>query len=129
MKSRCECETHEAYDNYGGRDITVCSEWQSFEIFKDWALENGYSDTLTIERNEVNGNYEPSNCRWIPRPDQAKNTRRTVRLTFNGETMILEDAARKYNIKQSTLWMRLYYRGWSIEKSLTEPVGVRNARV
>jgi len=64
------------WDDYGGRGISVCDEWQDFSAFRDWALASGYDPNLTIERKDNDGNYEPSNCCWIPLKDQAKNRRR-----------------------------------------------------
>ena len=74
MMSRCYREKDIHYNAYGRRGITVCAEWKNNpDAFIDWALTHGYSDDLTIERIDVNGNYEPSNCTWIPMSEQYKN--------------------------------------------------------
>lgn len=91
MKKRCYNPECVAYSNYGGRGIKICDEWlNNYTSFHDWALSNGYADNLSIDRIDVNGNYEPSNCRWVdakiqannrrPRKDKAKeiNVRRTI---------------------------------------------------
>jgi hypothetical protein len=69
MKKRCNTATHKSYHRYGGRGITYCKEWKDFETFALWSLENGFTEGigLSIDRINVDGNYEPSNCRWIPR--------------------------------------------------------------
>lgn len=74
MKERCLNASYRDYPHYGGRGITVCSEWAvSFAAFRDWALGSGYAPSLTIERRNVNGNYDPGNCTWITLAQQQKN--------------------------------------------------------
>ena len=85
MKDRCFRKNNPAYKWYGGRGITICKEWiEDFINFYNWAMDNGYNDDLSIDRIDVNGNYEPSNCRWIPLKEQALNTRTTKFLTYKG---------------------------------------------
>lgn len=101
MKQRCNNPNNSGYKNYGGRGIKVCKEWNKpdgLKEFAEWAFSNGYEDGLTLERIDVNGNYEPNNCCWIPLSKQAKNTRRSVKVTYKGEEMIMSDFARLTNI-------------------------------
>lgn len=82
MKSRCFQPTNKDYKNYGGRGITVCNEWKdNFMAFYEWSIANGYSDNLTIDRIDTNGNYEPSNCRWVDIKTQERNRRNNLYIT------------------------------------------------
>jgi hypothetical protein len=122
MRGRCFTPTNKDYSNYGGRGITVCKEWDEFSNFRDWALSNGYADNLTLDRIDVNGNYEPSNCRWVTQKEQMRNVRCNVYATYKGETKLLIEWAEETGIGYNTLRSRYLRRGWSIEKSLTTPL-------
>lgn len=117
MKQRCLNPKSDSYKDYGGRGITVCEEWQKdFEPFARWALVNGYDDGLTIDRRNVNGNYEPSNCRWITAFEQAGNTRKNINITYNGQTKTLSEWCRELNLNFGTVKYRLKV-GYSVEQA------------
>ena len=122
MKSRCFNSHQQAYPSYGGRGITVCNEWLTFEPFRDWAMAHGYSRGLTIERNNNNRDYEPSNCKWVALERQANNRRSSRFITHNGKSMTLADWSREVGIDQINLAKRLK-RGWSVYDTLTTPLG------
>lgn len=120
MKNRCYNSNIPAYKNYGGRGITVCDEWQhDFKSFYDWSMTNGYSDELTIDRINPDGNYEPTNCRWVTVKEQQSNKRNNHLITYNGETHTAKQWSEIKGIKRTTLEERLK-RGWSVQKTLTE---------
>lgn len=126
MKTRCANENIKAYKDYGGRGIKVCDEWiDNFQSFYDWSMANGYSDRLTIERVNVNGNYEPSNCKWATMKDQQRNKTNNHLLTFNGDTLTLAEWSEVTGIHRATLKSRLD-AGCTVGKTLTESVQ-RNA--
>lgn len=99
IKYRCYCETSKDYPNYGGRGIKMCDEWKDdFQKFYDWAINNGYKNGLTIDRINVDGNYEPSNCRFITNAEQAKNKR--DRLTDEERYRICPICGKRYEVSQ-----------------------------
>ena len=115
------------YNSYGGRGIKICDAWlNDIDSFRIWAINNGYKDGLSIERIDVNKDYSPENCKWIPPIEQHNNTQRSVFITFNGKTQTLTQWANELNIKKSTLHNRIRVHGWSIERAFTEPVHHRN---
>lgn len=88
MKSRCYYNHNKCYNIYGGRGIIVCDEWLDKNIgfinFFEWSVRNGYDDSLTIDRIDTNGNYEPSNCRWITMLEQQSNKRNVIKARNRG---------------------------------------------
>lgn len=120
MKARCYNPKDKFYYCYGGRGITVCEEWQEFKPFYDWAMAHGYRDNLTIERISPNGNYEPSNCKWATKKEQANNTRRNHYIIYNGEKRSMAEWAKLKKLTYSKLQHRIQ-RGWNIDTALETP--------
>ena len=118
MYCRCNYPTTNGYKNYGGRGIKICKEWQEFTNFHDWAVANGYSDNLTLDRIDIDGDYEPSNCRWETPKNQSNHKTNNVYLSFNGETKTAKQWCEQYGINQTTFSDRVK-RGWTIEQALT----------
>lgn len=104
MIYRCENSKSSAFRHYGGRGITVCEEWHDVKKFIEWAERNGFKEGLTIERKNVNGNYEPSNCTWITMYEQGLNKRNSVKITINGVTKNLMVWAHELGIPQNRVW-------------------------
>ena len=122
IKTRCLNKNSIAYKDYGARGISICKEWESNILpFYNWAIANGYNDNLSIERIDVNGNYEPSNCKWIPKPEQSKNRRSNHLITYNNETHTIADWATNLNINYGKLYLRLKRYKWSIDKAFNTP--------
>lgn len=104
MLQRCSNPNRLEYHNYGGRGISVCEEWkEDFTVFYDWAISSGYSDDLTIERINVNGDYTPENCKWATMKEQSNNTRRNVRLVYEGVSHTIAEWVEIYHINRSAL--------------------------
>ena len=119
MKSRCSYMNDRHYKDYGGRGIKVCDGWQEFEPFYRWAMANGYSDNLTIDRIDVNGNYEPSNCRWADRKSQANNRTNNKVIEYKNERHTLSEWSEILCINYSTLAARLNKYKWSVEQAFS----------
>lgn len=119
MKARCYNQHTENYKDYGGRGITICDEWcNSFEVFKEWALSHGYTDELTIDRVDVNGNYEPNNCRWATQKEQTNNKRNNTLFTYDGETKTLKQWCDYYGKNYKLVHNRINYCKWNFEEAL-----------
>lgn len=122
MKTRCYNPNYDKYSYYGGKGICICREWlDSYDAFEEWAIANGYNDSLTIDRIDVNGNYCPENCRWVTRKEQANNRTSNRLITYNGETKSVQQWSDLTGIPHKTLWQRIE-AGWPVHKVLTTPV-------
>lgn len=119
MKARCCNPNHEKYPDYGGRGITVCTRW--LDSFEDFSSDMGEmpSPKHSIDRIDVNGHYEPGNCRWATGFEQAHNRRDNRMYTYNGETKTMTEWAREYGLNPGTLSHRLLKLNLPIEKALT----------
>ena len=127
MMCRCYCKTIESYKHYGGRGIVVCDEWKGkggFLNFYNWAISNGYSDNLSIDRIDVNGNYCPENCRWADIETQANNTRANKFIEYKGKKLSISQWSRELVINRNTLDKRLN-SGWSVEDALEKPINLK----
>ena len=108
MKKRCVTPSYDHYDRYGGRGISVCEEWkEDFMNFYNWSMENGYEDGLSIDRIDVDGNYEPSNCRWIPLKEQHRNTSQNLFLEHNGERKCLAQWCEELGVNYGSAHARI----------------------
>ena len=121
MNNRCNPD-HKDSENYGGRGIRVCDEWASYEAFSDWARNNGYEEGLTIERKDVNGNYCPENCTWIPMEKQARNRRTTHWVEWKGRKMSLAEACEIAGLPYKQVFERIVKHKWSLEDALATPM-------
>lgn len=110
MKRRCNNPNDKRYEAYGGKGIKVCLEWSnSYQSFKEWAYANGYDDSAefqkcTLDRINNNGDYEPSNCRWVDKITQANNTSKNHHVELNGIIMTIAEFARVMNISKNHAW-------------------------
>ena len=129
MKGRCNNPNNEDYCYYGGKGIKVCSLWsEDFQSFYDWSMANGYADDLTIDRINVDGDYEPSNCRWVTMKTQCNNKSSNILITYNGKSQNLKQWAEELGVSYTMLYQRLYKYGWDVEKAFTYD-GVGNRRM
>ena len=105
---------------YTDKNIKMCEEWSDFRNFRDWANENGYDDSLTIDRIDGNKGYSPENCRWVDWKTQTRNKSNNINITRNGETKCLKDWCTELGLNYRSICQRIA-RGWDKEKALTTP--------
>lgn len=120
MRDRCYNPNSNSYRYYGAKGVSICQEWQAFKPFYDWAMANGYNDKLTIDRKNVFGNYEPSNCRWATTREQNNNTTRNVFITIGSETKTVQQWAEEAGISRNTILYRLRH-GMAPEDAVLAP--------
>jgi hypothetical protein len=117
MRRRCTNPNFKQFKDYGGRGISIAEEWMDFPTFAAWSLANGYSENLELDRIDPDGNYEPSNCRWITHFENMQNMRRTTWLVVRGERMSISEASIKFGLTKSCIRWRLR-RGDSHEEAV-----------
>lgn len=111
MRIRCNCVTNPTYRFYGARGIKICKEWEDFAVFRSWALSAGYTDELSIDRIDNDGNYSPENCRWVTMDVQFKNTRNCKRYELDGVVKTHNEWAKTIGIHPSSLTERIHRYG------------------
>lgn len=117
MKTRCYNKNSFKYKNYGARGIVICNKWiDDYNEFKTWSLNNGYNDNLTIERINVNGNYEPENCKWATIKEQENNRTNNHLIKYNNEIHNIKEWSDILNINYHVLYMKLSKTNWSMTK-------------
>ena len=128
MRNRCNNPNSESYNNYGGRGIKICKEWDDFEVFQDWAMSAGYNCTqkhgeCTIDRIDVNGNYEPSNCRWVDMKVQANNRRpfEKALIEIDGEVKTKEEWCKEYGFTTAAIYYRMKKYDLSFQQAIKIP--------
>lgn len=123
MHDRCYYETHKSYHNYGGRGIKVCDEWNQkdgFFYFYKWAMSNGYQDGLSIDRIDVNGNYEPNNCRWTTMKEQHRNRRNTLKCVYDGVTIPIIELSEITGYSYGKLRNRIVRKGMTADEAIKD---------
>lgn len=121
IKDRCYRPKTIGYKNYGGKGIKMCEEWQSYISFRDWAIANGYSNELTIDRINNEKDYCPENCRWATMKQQRHNSSQNRFIVYNNETHTIDEWSEITGINYHTISSRLR-RGWNVADTLTKPV-------
>ena len=124
MRKRCSNKNDPAFERYGGRGIAVCEEWNDFNNFEEWALANGYSDNLTIDRIDNNDGYRPGNCRWADYKTQANNRRKNMHITIDGITHTASEWSDITGIPSYEIRFRIRH-GWDPRRAVETPLGKR----
>lgn len=126
MRERCYNQNCVNYKRYGKKGVTVCREWlNDYNKFKEWALKNGYSDSLTLDRIDNTKGYAPSNCRWVTMKEQQNNRTNNRLITYKGKTQTLSQWSDELGISYSVIRLRYYNHKWDIAKVFETPVRQR----
>lgn len=121
MNQRTNNPNDKNYPDYGGRGIKVCDAWRhDFPTFRDWAISNGYTDDMTIDRIENNNGYEPDNCRWVPFEKQGGNRRNCNMITAFGITDTVAGWSKRAGIPAETIRSRVNHLKWEPERAVSE---------
>ena len=132
MKRRCYDEKCVSFKYYGAREIKVCDEWlNDVKVFCDWGMANGYQKGVALDRKETNGNYEPSNCRFVTQAVNNTNTRRVTKITAFGETKCASEWSRdeRCTISENALLDRVKSKKWKVEDAITFPPNERHREI
>lgn len=123
MKTRCLNPNAERWKDYGGRGIRICERWLGRHGFSNFVQDMGVkpSRNETLDRIDVNGDYEPSNCRWASNATQARNKRNNHLVTHNGETKTISEWSETAAVSEQLLRTRFIRYGWDFEKSMKTP--------
>lgn len=135
MKYRCCNPSDKRYKNYGAKGISVCKEWLNSEriehapnitkgwiSFRKWALANGYSDNLTLDRIDNKKGYSPQNCRWVDMKTQQNNRSNNHLVTYNGKTQTLAQWCDELKLNRPSITSRIVTMGWTVERAFTEEI-------
>ena len=129
MKDRCYNANCPGYRYYGGKGVTVFDGWRyDYPAFKSWSYANGYADSLTIDRIDVNGSYCPDNCRWITLKEQQNNKTVNHLVIYHGKSRTVSEWSDIVGIDYKTLYQRLFKYHWDVESAFTKPVRHSNRR-
>ena len=124
MRKRCFNKLDKSYPKYGGRGISICERWADYANFLQDMGEA--PEGMTIDRIDVNGNYEPDNCRWADALTQMNNMRTNILIRYKGETLTVKQWSRRLNMPYHALYQRLFKLSWPVEKAFTLPVVLGN---
>jgi len=122
MIRRCEDPNFPSYNNYGGRGIQVCPEWHNYENFRDWVNSTQDDPSLTLDRIDVNGNYEPNNCRWATQKTQQNNKRNNIYVTYFNETHSLKEWCDILNLPYDLVYRRISRLNYDFWRAISTPL-------
>ena len=129
MIYRCTNNKATAYKWYGGKGVTVCNDWLEFDNYIRWYKDNKYKDGLTLDRIDVNGNYEPNNCRFITQTEQSENKTDTLYVVYHGCKVCLKRLCKDLKLPYKPIWYRLTNLKWDVEKAIDTPLQKKTKQI